>query len=353
VAGGGDGPAGAVTASPARSDARSPRPAPPVRRRVEPLAVAARPAATPRAIAGPAAPARPTAAPARPTAGPIAGPAAPAGLAAWYAAEGRHHLPWRRTRDPWRVLVSEVMLQQTPVSRVLPRWERFVERWPVPESCAAATLDDVLREWDGLGYPRRAVALWRCAAIVAGSGWPRDEPGLRTLPGIGVYTARALLTLAFGEPSPPARDVNLTRVAARCFLGAESAPPRALDQALVAARPAAMGAREWTLALFDVGALLCRRRAVRCERCPLAAGCRSRQRLEGGVPPAPRRQPAYPGSMRQLRGAVLRAMLACPDLAAPDLEHRVAHLPAARRPGAVAEALWGLRRDGLIPGAAR
>jgi A/G-specific adenine glycosylase len=270
-------------------------------------------------------------------------------LATWYAAEGRHGLPWRLTRDPWEVLVSEVMLQQTPVARVLARWERFLRRWPTAESCAAAPLDEVLREWDGLGYPRRAANLWRCAGVVANAGWPVDEAGLRALPGVGAYTARALLCLALDRPGAPARDVNLGRVAARCFLGVESAPGPRLDAALVDHRPEEMGWRDYTLALFDVGALLCRRRSAACERCPLAGGCRSRDRLAGGVPPARRRQAPYPGSMRQLRGAVLRAMLADPGQELAELERAVAAVPAAARPGAVAEALAGLRQDGLLP----
>jgi A/G-specific adenine glycosylase len=240
------------------------------------------------------------------------------------------------------------MLQQTPVARVLGRWERFLARWPAPPACAAAALDDVLREWDGLGYPRRAVALWRSARILASSGWPADEAGLRALPGVGPYTARALLCLAFGVPAAPPHDVNIARVAARCWLGAESAPGRALDAVLLAERPLGMAERDWTLALFDVGALLCRRRTVACERCPLVSACRSRERLVAGVPAASRRQAAYAGSMRELRGAVLRAMLASPDLGGRELAAAVAGVAAAARPGAVAEALAGLQREGLL-----
>ncbi len=271
-------------------------------------------------------------------------------LAAWYEESGRHHLPWRGTRDPWAVLVSEVMLQQTSVARVLPRWNRFLERWPDPAACAAAPLEDVLREWDGLGYPRRAAALWRCAGVIAASGWPAGEAGLRALPGVGVYTARALLCLAFDQPGAPARDVNLGRVAARCWLGAETATPAALDRALAEHRPDGMPRRDYTLALFDVGATLCRSRRADCERCPLAAVCASRHRLATGVPAPPRARPGYTGSMRQLRGAVLRAMLAAPDLTPDDLERAVDSVPLAARPGMVAEAMAGLRRDGLLPG---
>jgi A/G-specific adenine glycosylase len=277
------------------------------------------------------------------------GPGMTEALPRWYAAQGRHHLPWRQTRDPWAVLVSEIMLQQTSVGRVLSRWHRFLDRWPTPAECGAATLEDVLREWQGLGYPRRALALWRTAQVIAARGWPSDEAGLRDLPGVGAYTARALLCFAFERPAAPPCDVNLARVTARCFLGTERAPVRALDVAIAQDRPPGMGERDYALALFDIGATLCRRRSVTCQRCPLAPRCRSRDRLVGGVPPASRRQAAYPGSMRELRGAILRVALARPHLATADLECAVAEVAAARRPGAVAEALAGLRRDGLLP----
>jgi A/G-specific adenine glycosylase len=273
-------------------------------------------------------------------------------LSAWYEENGRHHLPWRRTRDPWAVLVSEVMLQQTSVSRVLPRWEAFLRRWPAPGDCAAAPLADVLREWQGLGYPRRAAALHRTAIHVAGEGWPRDEAGLRALPGIGAYTARALLAFAFDADVPPPRDVNLGRVAARAALGVEphQARPAELDRVLAASRPRHVSAREHAYALFDVGATACVARAPRCDRCPLT-GCASRKRLAAGTPPerAPRRQAPWHGSMRRLRGAVLREMLGeAPPRDLHELRRRVAEVPAAAREGAVAEALRGLQEDGLV-----
>jgi len=273
-------------------------------------------------------------------------------LAAWYEERGRHALPWRLTRDPWAVLVSEVMLQQTSVARVLPRWERFLDRWPSPQACAAATLDEVLREWDGLGYPRRAAALHRCATAVAGDGWPRDEAGLRALPGIGAYTARALLAFAFDAEVAPPRDVNLGRVAARAALGVEphEVPPRQLDAVLAQSRPAHVSPREHAFALFDLGATVCTARRPRCTDCPLQ-GCASRPRLQDGAAvSAPRRQAPYAGSMRQLRGAVLRALLGAGDPPQDweELRARVAHAPASARPGALEQAVEGLRRDGLL-----
>src|SRR5580700_3125367 len=112
------------------------------------------------------------------------------GLARWYEVHGRHDLPWRATADPWAILVSEVMLQQTQVARVSGRWESFLARWPTPGTCAAVPLADVLREWQGLGYPRRARALHDTARLVSAAGWPDTESGLRSLPGVGAYTAR-------------------------------------------------------------------------------------------------------------------------------------------------------------------
>jgi A/G-specific adenine glycosylase len=278
-------------------------------------------------------------------------------LAAWYKEHGRHHLPWRRTRDPWAVLVSEVMLQQTSVARVLPRWEAFLQRWPDPASCAAASRDEVLREWSGLGYPRRAAALHRCAQAVAETGWPQDESALRALPGIGAYTARALLAFAFDADVSPPRDVNLGRVAARAWLGveADSVPPRRLDEVLAASRPAHVSPREHAFALFDLGATVCLARRPQCGACPLSAGCASRARLTEGcglaeLDAAPPRQARYAGSMRQLRGAVLRALLEtdAPPATWTELHACVASVPAAAREGAVEAAVDGLRRDGLL-----
>jgi A/G-specific adenine glycosylase len=273
-------------------------------------------------------------------------------LPSWYAAHGRHHLPWRHTRDPWAVLISEVMLQQTSVARVLERWAALLERWPDPASLAATPLDELLRAWDGLGYPRRARALHLTAGRLAASGWPAGEAGLRDLPGIGAYTARALLVLCLGADGPPPRDVNLGRVAARAGLGREphQASPAELDEELRRSRPPGMSARDHTLALFDLGATLCRARAPRCDACPVASGCASRRRLATGPPQAPpRRRPAWAGSRRQLRGAVLRALLdADPPQSAEALGTRVAHAAAARQPGAVAAVVAELHREGLL-----
>jgi A/G-specific adenine glycosylase len=274
------------------------------------------------------------------------------GLSEWFTANGRHDLPWRLTGDPWAVLVSEVMLQQTSVARVLPRWQRFLERWPTAVACAEATVEDVLREWQGLGYPRRARALWLTAARVTQDGWPHDEAGLMALPGVGTYTARALLafTELGSDDGLPPRDVNLGRVAARAGLGREAheVTPAALDSVLRDGRPAGLSLRDYTYALFDVGATLCRARPA-CPHCPLLAGCAARTR-DVPAPPPPRRPP-YVGSLRQLRGALLAQSLREPTASETQLAAMVSGVPGAT-PQRIRSALSGLIADGLLRGTA-
>jgi A/G-specific adenine glycosylase len=274
------------------------------------------------------------------------------GLPGWYARNGRHHLPWRATRDPWPVLVSEVMLQQTQVARVQPKWEAFMERWPTADAFAAASLEGILREWRGLGYPRRALALHRCAIAVAERGWPESEPGLRELPGVGLYTARALLALAFEVTGAPPLDVNIARVAARAALGVEpgGTSRRDIEAAVTAGRPRGMSRRDYVLALFDAGAIHCRS-VPRCDGCPLAGGCRSRRRLAASPSPAPnaRRQPPYAGSFRQLRGAVLAEMIDSIRTPTPQaLVRRMKGLTPAPTAAAIARAVESLAADGLV-----
>jgi A/G-specific adenine glycosylase len=272
------------------------------------------------------------------------------GLARWYEAHGRHDLPWRATAEPWAILVSEVMLQQTQVARVAGRWESFLARWPTPQACAAAPLADVLREWQGLGYPRRARGLHDTATVVAASGWPRTESGLRALPGVGAYTARALLVLAFGASDVPPQDVNIARVTARAALGTEptGARPASLEAELRAGRPRGMTARAFTYALFDTGALHCRARPL-CAGCPLATACASRSRLAAAPPQRRRRSPRYRGSTRELRGAVLRAMLSNPPPASIDeLQSRAGPAAAERSSTDIAVVLDTLVHEGLV-----
>jgi len=186
----------------------------------------------------------------------------PAPLAAWYATHGRHDLPWRATRDPWAVLVSEVMLQQTQVARVLVAWPPFMARFPTPATMAAAPLGDVIAAWDRLGYPRRARRLWEAAGVIAGSGWPAD---LATLPGIGRYTAAAIRAQA-EDADVPAVEVNVRRVCQRvegALMG-----ERAAEAASVRVGRGLRG-RDRLLALMDLGATVCTARAPACAACPL------------------------------------------------------------------------------------
>ena len=272
------------------------------------------------------------------------------GLARWYEAHGRHDLPWRATDQPWAILVSEVMLQQTQVARVSGRWESFLARWPEPAACATAPLEAVLREWQGLGYPRRARALHDTAKHVATQGWPETEAGLRELPGIGRYTARALRVLACGDTQVPPQDVNIARVTARAALGLEPVGVRAssIEDQLSRSRPRGMTARTFTYALFDVGALHCRAQP-RCHDCPLAAGCASRARLSLARPEPTRTSVRYRGSVRELRGAVLRTMLSDPPPATLDeLQARAGPVATRRERGDVAAVLEALIRERLV-----
>lgn len=220
--------------------------------------------------------------------------AAAARLVDWFVRDGAD-LPWRRTRDRYPVLVSEFQLQATPVDRVLPYFARFMERWPDVEALAAADLGDVLAEWQGLGYPRRARSLHATARIVSAAGWPPSER-LTDLPGVGPYTAAALRCFADGEDILPV-DVNVARVVARRF---PSGWPGA---------PAGAG-WEAGQAFMDLGRLWCTARAPRCESgCPLRDGCPAADAgTVADVSPARRRQARYEGSMRQRRGLLLRAL---------------------------------------------
>lgn len=212
-------------------------------------------------------------------------------LLRWYDA-ARRDLPWRRTTDPYAILVSEVMAQQTQVSRVVPRYEAWLERWPTAAALAAAPRADVLRMWVGLGYNRRAVRLHEAAAVIAAHGWPDD---LRTLPGVGPYTAAALGAFAFGRDEI-AVDTNVARVCERT-----GRPP---ERWRGSSRPGDMAQ-----ALMELGATVCRARAASCEVCPIAGACASRGRVV--VPP---RRPAggerFEDSDRWIRGRVVAALAA-------------------------------------------
>ena len=223
-------------------------------------------------------------------------------LLAWSSRNGRD-LPWRHTRDPYAILVSEVMLQQTQVERVVPRWERWLARWPTADTLARAPAAEAIREWQGLGYNRRALALHRAANHVAAHGWPDD---LTELPGVGRYTADAVACFAFGRAVLPV-DVNVRRVSERTGLTFSPAAAQAL---------------------MDLGATVCLARVPRCGVCPLAESCPSRGRRYEPL----RKQGPFAGSFRQRRAETLRLVAAA--------ERLLAELDA--------EAVRSLARDGLV-----
>jgi len=223
-------------------------------------------------------------------------------LLAWYSRSARD-LPWRKTRDPYAILVSEIMLQQTQVDRVIPRYLDWLQCWPTAAALAAAPAADVIRAWQGLGYNRRALALHRAAAVIARDGWPED---LTRLPGVGPYTAAAVRNFALGEDVLP-HDVNVDRVGRRTghsFGGAAAQ------------------------ALMDLGATVCLARIPRCGVCPLQDLCSSRGTREEPL----RKQSRFEGSFRQRRAETLR--LVASAAAPPDELDR--------------DALAALAKDGLV-----
>jgi A/G-specific adenine glycosylase len=231
-------------------------------------------------------------------------------LLTWYAREQRD-LPWRQEGvTAWQILVSEFMLQQTPVARVEPIWRDWVARWPTPSATAAANSADVLRAWGKLGYPRRAKRLHECAIQIAaehGDEVPEDVDTLLTLPGIGSYTARAVACFAYGRRVPVV-DTNVRRVVARAVHGRADSPASVRDLADVAALlPNDPDAPRFSVALMELGATVCTARSPRCGLCPLSV-CAWRS---AGYPPAttPARKPQrYAGTDRQVRGRLLDVM---------------------------------------------
>jgi A/G-specific adenine glycosylase len=266
----------------------------------------------------------------------------------WFAAAGRD-LPWRRTRDPWAVLVAEAMLQQTQVARVIERWTWFCQRYPTPSSFAERPVAAAIDAWAGLGYNRRAVNLHRTAqaCVARHQGRVPDRLGeLLALPGVGPYTARAVLVFAF-EQDEAVLDTNVARIAARVG----GAPlGRSAAQAVLDASVPPGSAWAWNQALIDVGALHCRRRRPRCEGCPLSSRCR--WRLAGLPDPDPAHgsagvsggQSPFDGSDRQGRGRVVAALRMAPVPAA-DLALAMGWAGDDDRARRVAD---GLVADGLI-----
>jgi A/G-specific adenine glycosylase len=232
----------------------------------------------------------------------------------WYD-ENARDLPWRRPgTGAWAILVSEVMLQQTPVARVLPVWEEWLARWPTPAALAADTPAEAIRVWGRLGYPRRALRLHECAAALVArhdGEVPAGVEELLALPGIGAYTARAVAAFAYGKREPVV-DTNVRRMVARAVIGAPDAGPTTTTADLVAtasllpAEPA-LAARA-SAAFMELGALICVARAPRCPACPLVSTCA--WRLAGAPPPeGPTRRPQqYAGTDRQVRGLLMAVL---------------------------------------------
>jgi A/G-specific adenine glycosylase len=266
----------------------------------------------------------------------------------WFARAGRG-LPWRATRDPYRVLVAEMLAQQTQAARAAAAWPRFLERFPDVESLAAATPAEVLRAWQGIGYNRRALALRAAAqAVVERGGWPDTVEGLAALPGVGPYTARAVACFALGLQVAPV-DTNVARVLARALAGRDPGDlgPAARQRLADAAMPHGR-AWEWSSALMDVGALHCRPRP-RCQGCPLAARCRWRALGPAAPQPRPRSQPPFHTSDRRWRGAVVRALAAAPGGLDPAALAEEVDAAAAGRPAGWFEGLLArLEGEGMV-----
>jgi A/G-specific adenine glycosylase len=266
----------------------------------------------------------------------------------WFGRAGRG-LPWRATRDPYRVLVAEMLAQQTQAARAAAAWPRFLERFPDVEALAAATPAEVLRAWQGIGYNRRAIALQAAArAVVERGGWPETVEGLAALPGVGPYTARAVACFALGQQVAPV-DTNVARVLARALTGGDPGDlgPAARQRLADEAMPPGC-AWEWSSALMDVGALHCRPQP-RCQGCPLAPGCRWRALGPAAPRHRPRTQAPFATSDRRWRGAVVRALASAPEgLEAAVLAEEVEAGAAGRPAGWFERLLMRLEEDGMV-----
>lgn len=281
----------------------------------------------------------------------------------WYRKNGRAHLPWRETRDPYRILISEFMLQQTQVDRVLPKYLAFVERFPDFRSLAAATIADVLRFWQGLGYNSRAVRLKQIAQTVVerfGGVMPDDEAELRSLPGVGPYTVAALRAFAF-DLDDAAIDTNVRRVVHRVLHGLEHPPTVSaaqLDREAHELVPHGRG-HDWNSAVMDLGATICTARAPKCLLCPMQSACAAapidsaaleRARLAHAPKPSPQERIPFEKTTRYARGRIvdrLRELPAGKRISLLDL-HRDVSVHTQRTREEIDAIVQALMRDGLV-----
>jgi A/G-specific adenine glycosylase len=273
---------------------------------------------------------------------------------AWYAVHARE-LPWREAGcSPWGVLVSEVMLQQTPVARVLPAWKAWMARWPAPAALAADSPGEAIRSWGRLGYPRRALRLHQCAVAVTDQHrgeLPPDHQALLALPGIGAYTAAAVASFAFQQRHAVV-DTNVRRVLARaitgtaCAAGSLTAAESRLAGRLVPDSPAV--AARWAAASMELGALVCTARAPRCTDCPVRSQCRWQGDGAPEYTGPPRRSQSYAGTDRYVRGVILAALRAADGPVPYGVFAAAAPDPSLRDSGQRERCLDELVTDGLV-----
>lgn len=264
-------------------------------------------------------------------------------IVGWFK-KNQRDLPWRKS-NAWGVLVSEIMLQQTPVARVLPIYNEWMKRWPSPKDLAAANTSEVITAWGRLGYPRRALRLHQCAKVISeqyNNRLPETEQELRALPGIGEYTAAAIVAFAFKERSL-VLDVNIRRLFARVIDGAEVPKPsitkdeRKKRAELIPTRNPHM----WAAATMELGALICTAQNPKCAICPIADSCKWRS-LDFPKSDQKKRTQAWNGTDRQCRGVIVQALRDNKFLSIKDLK-KLWHLDSQ-----VEKALSSLIKDGLI-----
>lgn len=261
----------------------------------------------------------------------------------WFK-KNQRDLPWRKT-DAWGVLVSEIMLQQTPVARVLPVYTEWMKRWPTPRDMSKASGGDVITAWGRLGYPRRALRLLECAKVISSdynNRIPETEMELRKLPGIGEYTAAAIVAFAFKERSL-VLDINIRRLFARAIDGVE-VPTTSINKSERKERAALIPNRNphlWAAATMELGALICTAAKPKCELCPIANHCRWRS-LDYPKSDAPKRTQSWNGTDRQCRGVVVQALRENKTLSKKELSKLWSMQPQFEK------ALVSLEKDGLI-----